>query len=655
MDAQPTGSRGSSHDHAAALAVGFFLQAGWLAAGVFFLSLAGEWFERMSGGLLSPASPAAGFAVAAALVYGLGRVIPAAYLGLLASNLFGGEPSLFLYAEPAGFLLEISVSWTLLTKVSRMDPGFSRLRDFGRFVALGCLPGPLLGACCLAVLLAISGPIPASLVLAGPAGFFLAHAFGLLVFGPFFLFVLRRQSFRPPTVGGRFELLGYVALLAGLLFFLVHDQALGLGVRLAAIVATIALSLLVALRFGLRTASMVQALSVFLVPAFAAIVPERLDDVRILAAGGELQPLVQAVAFLASLGCLFAAAFRDEWDSLRMKFALAMSSANLCVWDWSAAGWAYHTPAWREKFGVGPAKAISNEVVLGLVHPEDLPEFEGNFRRLCSAEIPNWSQNCRMRNSEGGWVCVQIDAKPLDRNADGEISSLAGVMRDTTYELEAVQNRIAAIETEAQLRTLRSQINPHFLFNALNSIRALIGRQDMKAKSMVTSLASLLREVLAGRDSRLQSVEKELEIVRDYLEIEAIRFGERLRYRIVCPPGLLAQKIPGMLVLTLVENSVKHGISKLEKGGALEVLIGRTPDNSSLIVFVVNDGALKRESRDAGGYGGQGLENVRERITLSTGKRGSFEIHEIPGPRVEAIALIPFDKRFLPDDSIPAA
>jgi len=283
-----------------------------------------------------------------------------------------------------------------------------------------------------------------------------------------------------------------------------------------------------------------------------------------------------------------------------------------------------------------------------MVHPEDLPEFEENFRLLTGAEIPSWNQNCRMRDANGRWISVQIDAQPLRRTSDDRVATVAGVMRDTTQETEAVKTRISAIETEAQLRTLRSQINPHFLFNALNSVRAMIGRQDSKAKSMITSLGSLLREVLAGKDAKLQSVEKELEIVRDYLEVEAIRFGERIRYHIDCPSELMPQRIPGMLVLTLVENAVKHGISKLEKGGRIDVKIARSPDLRSLIVFVINDGNLHQPSNESSVYGGQGLRNVRERIQLSTDGRGSFELHEIPGPRVEAIALLPIDERYLP-------
>ena len=101
-----------------------------------------------------------------------------------------------------------------------------------------------------------------------------------------------------------------------------------------------------------------------------------------------------------------------------------------------------------------------------------------------------------------------------------------------------------------------------------------------------------------------------------------------------------------MLVLTLVENAVKHGISKLPKGGGIEILIAHAPDVGALVVFVVNDGSLLIEDDENKTYSGQGLVNTRERILLSTGGRGSFEIHEIPGPRVESIVLLPFDERY---------
>ncbi|MFA7344164.1 MAG: histidine kinase [Terrimicrobiaceae bacterium] len=646
MDSPPTPQMKSSQPMEEAGLPQFLFQIGWMTFAVFLLSQAGGWFSKSSSGIISPIWPSAGFALAVALIYGLERAFPAVYLGTLASNLLNGEPVAFLYAGPVGYVLELVLSWALLTKSVRIDLTFSRVRDFGKFVVLGCLPGPLLAGFYGVLVLQLSQNLSASQMASGYLGYVQTNAFGTLVFCPFFLFVLRRQDFRPPTAIGRYELLGYSAALAGFVWVLINVPGAEQSVRFVSIGGILLLFLVVSIRFGLRTATLFQAMLIFLVPAFAAMVPARLIDIRTVPGGGGFQLSAHGLAFITSLGCLLVAAFRDELSSLRMKFALAMSSADLCVWDWSPSGWACHTPSWSDKFGLTGSKVISEEVVRGLVHPDDLAEFEENFRRLASSEIPQWSQVCRMRDAEGRWLWIQLDAKPVRRTADDEIAAVAGVMRDITGERQAVQNRISAIETEAQLRTLRSQINPHFLFNALNSVRALIGRQDAKAKSMITSLGSLLREVLAGKDAKMQSVEKEIEIVRDYLEVEAIRFGDRLRYRIECPPELLSQRVPGMLVLTLVENAVKHGVSKLEKGGGIEVIIAHAPDSGALVVFVVNDGKLSVEDNERSTYSGQGLDNTRERILLATEGRGSFEIHEIPGPRVEAIVLLPFDERF---------
>jgi len=624
----------------------FLFQIGWMTFAVFLLSQAGGWFSKSSSGIMCPIWPAAGFALAVALIYGLERAVPAVYLGTLASNLLNQEPIAFLYAGPIGYVLDLVLSWALLTKSVRIDLTFSSLMDFGKFVVLGCLPGPLLAGFYGVMVLRLSENLSVSQMASGYLSYVQTNAFGALVFCPFFLFVLRRQDFRPTTAAGRYELLGYSGALAGFVWVLINFPGIEQNLRFVSIGGVLLLSLVVSIRFGLRTATLFQAMFIFLVPAFAAMVPSRLIDLRAFPGGESFQFSAHGLALISSLGCLLVAAFRDELSSLRMTFAMAMASADLCVWDWSPSGWVCHTPSWSDKFGFSGIKVISDESVRSIVHPNDLSEFEENFRRLASSATPQWSQIFRMKDAGGRWLWIQLDAQPMRRTADDEIAAVAGVMRDITSERQAVQNRISAIETEAQLRTLRSQINPHFLFNALNSVRALIGRQDQKAKAMITSLGSLLREVLAGRDTKLQSVEKEIEIVRDYLEVEAIRFGDRMRYKIECHPDLLSQRVPGMLILTLVENAVKHGISKLEKGGGIEVVIAHAPDSHALLVFVVNDGGLSKEDSGRSAYSGQGLVNTRERILLATEGRGSFEIHEIPGPRVEAIVLLPFDEKY---------
>ncbi|MEI8312501.1 MAG: MASE1 domain-containing protein, partial [Verrucomicrobiota bacterium] len=352
----------------------FLFQIGWMTFAVFLLSQGGGWFAKSSSGIISPIWPSAGFALAVALIYGLERAFPAVYLGTLASNVLNGEPVAFLYAGPVGYVLELVLSWALLTKSVRIDLTFSSLRDFGKFVVLGCLPGPLLAGFYGVMVLHLSENLSASQMASGYLGYVQTNAFGTLVFCPFFLFVLRRQDFRPPTTIGRYELLGYSVALAGFVWTLINVPDIGQSVRFVSIGGVLILSLVVSIRFGLRTATLFQAMFIFLVPAFAAMVPSRLIDIRTVPGGAGFQLSAHGLAFISSLGCLLVAAFRDELSSLRMKFALALSSADLCVWDWSPAGWACHTPSWREKFGLAGAKVISEEVVRGLVHPEDISE-----------------------------------------------------------------------------------------------------------------------------------------------------------------------------------------------------------------------------------------------------------------------------------------
>lgn len=648
MDASAPRWMSSAKPRQAAGLPQFLFQLCWMTFGLFLMVQVGGWFSRSAMGLMSPIWPASGLGLALALIYGLDRAVPAVYLGTLVSDLLGGEPLGFVYAGPIAAVLELVVSWFLLTCVTRIDLSFTRLRDFARFLLLGCLAGPLVGSVLVLVIEQASGDISVSQATAGFLGNLQSHALGTLIFGPFFLFTLRRQDFRPATTAGRYELLGYSLMLAVLVWGHVYGPEDGPHGRFLVLGGIPLLALLVAIRFGFRCTVLFLALFVFLIPAFVSMNPARLVEMRTLPQDRGFDLDSHGFVFLASLGCLLMAAFHEELSGLKVKFALAMSSANLCVWDWSPAGWSCHTAAWKEKFGLVGTKLIPDETVRTLVHPDDLEEFEGNFQKLLDSEIPQWSQSCRMRAADGSWTWVQIDAAPVRLTADDEVASVAGVMRDTTQEREAVQHQIAAIETEAQLRTLRAQINPHFLFNTLNSVRALIGRHDPRAKSMISSLSSLLREVLAGRDTKLQSVAKELEIVRHYLGVESIRFGERLRYRIDCPPDLLSQRLPGMVILTLVENAVKHGISSLENGGSVEVRIAHSPGTDSLVVFVLNDGFLHPHGEESEESIGLGLENTRQRIFLATDGRGSFEIHEIPGPRVEAIVFFPFDTRFQP-------
>src|SRR5690606_6119988 len=141
---------------------------------------------------------------------------------------------------------------------------------------------------------------------------------------------------------------------------------------------------------------------------------------------------------------------------------------------------------------------------------------------------------------------------------------------------EAEKWRLELAKRDAELGALRAQLNPHFLFNSLNSLRALIAEDPARAQHAVTALAALLRYTLRLSRSHTTPLADELDATRHFLELEAIRFEDRLRYGIDAAPDTLALQVPPMLVQTLVENAVKHGIAQLPAGGSIEVPRTRT-------------------------------------------------------------------------------
>jgi two-component system sensor histidine kinase AlgZ len=188
----------------------------------------------------------------------------------------------------------------------------------------------------------------------------------------------------------------------------------------------------------------------------------------------------------------------------------------------------------------------------------------------------------------------------------------------------ARRRRIAELDTlraqilarEATLRSLQQQLNPHFLFNCLNSLRGMIDEDRSRAREMVTRLAELLRASLRQDDCSAIPLEEELATVNAYLELESVRLEERLHIRREIGPGVNAALVPPMFLLGLVENALKHGITQLPSGGELVLGIAREGD---LIRFEVdNSGTLGNPSGN-----GIGLANTRERLHLLYGRRAS--------------------------------
>ncbi|PIB37280.1 hypothetical protein BFP72_18625 [Reichenbachiella sp. 5M10] len=180
-----------------------------------------------------------------------------------------------------------------------------------------------------------------------------------------------------------------------------------------------------------------------------------------------------------------------------------------------------------------------------------------------------------------------------------------------------------AVIREAELQHLRSQLNPHFIFNALNSIKALVDEDPIKSKMAITQLSSIFRNTLTAEKLKLVTLEDEMETVRAYLGLESIRFEERLEIVLEMADETLANKIPPMLVQTLVENGVKHGVSKLKNGG--KIGLKSYYEGERLILQIRNDGVYRIDESPAEGHG-RGLQNSRERLKLIYGDRAQFRI-----------------------------
>jgi hypothetical protein len=206
---------------------------------------------------------------------------------------------------------------------------------------------------------------------------------------------------------------------------------------------------------------------------------------------------------------------------------------------------------------------------------------------------------------------------------------LAWVLSYTVYNyLE--QNRNAEIEKillktsirETEAKVLRSQLNPHFVFNALNSIRALVYENPTKAQQSITQLSNLLRNSLLADRRKTVELREEIKTVEDYLALEKVRYEDRLRSEIELDGRTLYWQVPPMMLQTLVENAIKHGVSKAVGGGFVAVQSSIEADK--LRIVIRNTGTLG----DKGASGGFGLANTAQRLELLYGPEARFTIEQ---------------------------
>jgi len=204
------------------------------------------------------------------------------------------------------------------------------------------------------------------------------------------------------------------------------------------------------------------------------------------------------------------------------------------------------------------------------------------------------------------------------------------------YKKEEIKNlKWQAAKNEIELNKLKSQLNPHFVFNSMNSIRALVDENPALAKNAINQLSNVLRNSLLMGKKKLIPLADEMKLVNDYLGLEKTRFEERLTIIRNILPETEMFLVPPLMVQTIVENGIKHGTSRLTEGGKLE--ISTSIKNEKLEIIIYNSGYYDKNKKPESGFG---VVNTIQRLQLIYGKEASFELVNEEN-RVKALLIIP--------------
>lgn len=241
-------------------------------------------------------------------------------------------------------------------------------------------------------------------------------------------------------------------------------------------------------------------------------------------------------------------------------------------------------------------------------HPERYKTYSGQVKLFLSSFSALWLLLI--------WNLIYFLYHYVERNRKQQIDTL----------------RLEAMVKSLELQTIKSHINPHFIFNALNSIRALVDENPNRARTAITELSNLLRSSMQVEKMETVSLEKELDIVKDYLALEHMRFEERLQIQFDISSETINKTVPPMMLQTLVENAIKHGISKNINGGLVKIISRLNGNNHELIIK--NTGTFNEHD----GYllNGFGLKSTSERLSIIYHGKASFSIKNTSDGFVES-------------------
>jgi len=270
----------------------------------------------------------------------------------------------------------------------------------------------------------------------------------------------------------------------------------------------------------------------------------------------------------------------------------------------------------------------------------------------CVLDVPVMTDGKRVGAILMGRRANQVPYFSQDLELLDSLANVFSYMLETVelYENKAQQEQLtrelSLQASRSELKALRAQINPHFLFNALNAIAGLIHKDPFRADRTVEQLADIFRYTLRGSEREWASLEDELDFARSYLEVEQARFGDKLQVEVEATPEVAGLRIPTMMVQTVVENAVKHGVARVR--GPSTVALSARRDGDSLVIDVADSGPgfddaagrvhVRQDARRQSG--GFGLPNVRERLAGHFGERAELSIRRDAERAVTVVSLI---------------
>jgi hypothetical protein len=611
--------------------------SGWHGLSAFFATVLscylGLWFLHLGGRAISPMWPAAGVSLGLFVRYDL-RAAPWVILGHVSiwAFLHPSGPAWPVLLVPLTYPLE---AWLVSLAHRRTDRIMATKRSAMWPVAWNYLGAPIF--CALPTALISTLTFTASGRFSeGAVGttFFLimmAHVHGLMAFGGLSIHVLQ-CGFNLADIKKAWNgvLAGVSALVVmGLAFAGVFDPFISpsssiflpfpLLVMAAVCLPPAPVSLLVALWCVLSTTLVCFGLGPFVVDASAGQ-PVNPAEIALY------NMVMSSVAYLVSVGS------SHLLRQLNLN-QIALSAAGIELWEWDVK----RGFSWVQE---NPACDHLREVTSAWHHEEILGKLAGApFGQVVAfdtwrSRIPGGAP---FQPEKPPGLTLESAGRILQRGLGDRPTKAIGLLQDISALQRAEDALVALGYQKAKLRSLQAKLTPHFLFNSLNVIHALVHTDPKSADEAITSLANLLRYNLRTTENMLIVLSEELARIRELLHLARLRFGDRILTRIRVPPDLLGTKVPPMLLLNLVENAITHGIGSLEEGGMITVTARAAA--GQIRISIRNSGTLPENA-----VRGVGTQDALQRLEMLFAGRARFSLSQMNQTTVSADVELPLSQ-----------